>query len=805
MLLDGRSLISTSPNCDIVACSLFDFVRYQLGSYSKAVDFLIERFHQSAQTTPGTSLAALKPAFVEDLQGERAGFESVLKLRNRMLGSENLLDSFLWCRHRGMSVRYGWRSFYLVRKIDLVPFLTGEDTREISLDDEHYIVFPYLINPHTFGWLKVQSATSKTNFTIPLQKVSHAFYGLHTCLPDIRETRVYDDPITAQLAYSSDIEMAHGLIGCVHVGTMGVSEPNDYKLSEAVFVQTNKTSFSQMAQTRMAIDKMLVTSSKAEDPSLEYLNTRSVTWTAHVLNEATQIIQDVGTESSEFLGLMDVIRTDQELCGVLIRHLEKLQPEEVVARIRHHLKANQTYAVGGMEIIETPNGYVAKRKNTSVPFTNFTIRIDHNVYFEGEESNVIHCGRLIMHGQEFPVVIPNHIVRRKPADIPSICLASIIKAGVGDQAGFFPQVVDTTLTRRLGDVLAQQAGTKAQKVGVHRLGWNDDRTKFTAPTWSMTARGEEATSRIPYPYSRFLQAHYDFREYTYTPGTDLITPHVNTFMCMLASGIVRSFLHMMVPPVEIMRNPSSIDLLHAMFRAFGQSSPIPFGSQRRSAINTLTQENLLGYPVFGVASEAGVVSGLSYPIFLISDTGVPFHEEMTNEVYVQIAGYSQHICSKLILECLRQPSQMHLLIPSEDEPQIKEMIQEGKRIIEHCLKIQHFSIFESKMPLFEMMLGNVPLAEVGEFFRYDMPTNCIYIRMRKFQAFSRRDVVDELAAKNPEVRLHGHHYISCPADFLFELMSSFYGRPVKLFHQDPEPEPTETSAAAQDEAEQSGT
>jgi hypothetical protein len=148
---------------------------------------------------------------------------------------------------------------------------------------------------------------------------------------------------------------------------------------------------------------------------------------------------------------------------------------------------------------------------------------------------------------------------------------------------------------------------------------------------------------------------------------------------------------------------------------------------------------------------------------------------------------------------------MHLLIPSEDEPQIKEMIQEGKRIIEHCLKIKHFSIFESKMPLFEMMLGNVPFTEVGEFFRYDMPTNCIYIRMRKFQAFSRRAVVDELAAKNSEVRLHGHHYISCPADFLFELMSSFYGRPVKLFHQDPEPEPTETSAAAQDEAEQSGT
>lgn len=803
MLLDGRSLVSSSLTCDVVACSLFEYIRLQLGSYSATLDFLIERYHQNAQATPGTSLAALKPAFIEDLKGERKDFEAVLKLRNRMLENENLLDSFLWCRRRGISVKHGWRSFYLARRADLIPFMDSDDTRDVKLEDEHYLVFPYLVDPHTYGWLKVQSATTKTNFTIPLQKTSHAFYGLHTCLPSVSEIRVYADPVVAQLAYSSEVEMINESLGCVHVGHMGVSDTNSYKIDEAVFVQTSGANFGQMAQARTAINKMRVSSASAEDPTLECLLDRSVTWTAHVLSETDRLIQAEGVESAEFRSLLDVIRTDRDLCGVLLRRIEKQQTPEIVARIRQHLNANQTYSIGGMEIIETPNGYVAKRKNTSVPFTNFTIRIDQNVHFEGDETDTIHCGRVIMHGQEFPIVIPNRIMDRKPADIPGICLTSIVKAGMGDQAGFFPQIVDSTLSRRLGEVLKQQAEPKGTCHGVRRLGWNDERSRFTTPCWAMTVRGEAPTSRIPYPFSNFLQAHYDFREYSYVPGKDLVTPHVNTFICMIASGLVRSFLHLMVPPVAIMRNPASIDLLHALFRPFGQSTAIPFGAQRRVIQNVLSKENLAGYPVFGIAANSEMVSGTSYPIFLIADNGVPFHEGMTDEVYVEVAGYAKSIYAGILSQCLRNPTQMHLLIPSEDEPQIKDMIREGKRIVEHCLGIPSFSIFESQMPLFEMMLGNVPVDQVGDFFRYDMPTNCIYIKMRKFSSFSRREVVDELASKNSEVHLHGDHYISCPADFLFEVMASFYGKPVKLFHQNPEPEPTEPFEAAQDDSAQS--
>lgn len=802
MLLDEGSLVSDQPQCSIVACSLFDYAKYVLGDYASVVDFLIEHYHTNAQATPGTSLASLRPAFIEDLKATREQFESVLQLRQRMLDSEDLLPSFLWCRHRGISVRCGWRSFYLVRRKDLTPFVERETEQEIALEDEHYIVFPYLLNPHTFGWLRIFSSNTPANFTLSFQKSPYGFYGLHTCLPNVREIRIYDDPVTTQLAYSTEAEMAHDQIGCIHVGITGTQEANDYRLSRAVFVQTKQSSFSQIAQTRVAVRDLSVTNGEAGDPSIDVLSAKSVSWSGHVLSEITRCVQDHTPDSPKLLSLIDVIRTDRDLCEMVLRHLEQQGLPEIVAKVRQHLNSNQTYLIGGMEVVETPNGYVARRKGVSSPFTNFIVRLDHNVFFEDSDNESMHCGRLIMQGQEFPLVLPN-ICLRKPGNIPSVCLSAVVKAGVSDQPGFFPQIVDSTLVRRLGEVLSVQAGTKTSRLGIKRLGWNDARTKFVTPVWEATAKGVAPTSRIPYPGSRFLQSHYDFHNYRYVQAHDLVTSHTHTFMCMVASGIVRSFLHLMVPPVEIMRNPASIDLLHALFHPFGQSSPIPFGSQRRAAQNILARENLLGYPVFGVAADSEIVSGTSYPIFLISDTGVPFHEEMNTDAYAQTAGYAQRIFSGLLLHCLRNPQQMHLLIESEDEPSVPDMIGEGKTIIERCLGIEHFNIFASRMPTFEMLLGNVPFEQAGDFFRYDMPNGRIFIRMRKFPSFSRREVVEELGAQNAEVRLHGNHYISCPADFLFSLLNEFFGRPVKLFHQDLEPDQAEPAATAQDAAKQS--
>lgn len=793
MWLDGRSLVSTDPQCDIVACSVFDYLRYHLGSYSDAVDFLLENYQGSAQVNPGTAIAALKPAFVESLKGERELFESVIGLRNRMNSEENLLDSRMWCQHRGISSKHGWRSFYIARKSDLLPFLSADPDNPIYIEGEHFIVFPYFINPHTPAWLRIQPIHSKKSVTLTLNKCQYAFYGIHTCLSDTKEIRIYNDHLAAQVAYSSEANMAHVTSACIHIGFAAVQETNDYKIRNGVFVKTTRATFNQMAQANTAVEKMLVTSGNEEDAAIEEVSKKAQSWPAYVLNESTRILQEEGTDSFSLVSMIDVIREDREMCEMLIRHLEQVNALDVIQRIRQHLKANQTYTLAGMQVIETPNGYVAKRKNTSSPFTNFVIKFDHNVVFEDADDPMMHCGRCVIGGEEFPVSIPSKL-KLKPAEIPNICLNAITRSGVVDQVGLYPQIVDTTLSRRLTDVLNIQTGKiKVKMLGIKRLGWNDSHTKFVTPRWEVTAQGLKATSRIPYPYSRFLQEHYDFNDYQAISNHSRITPPINTMMCLLASGVVRSFLQLAVPPVEILRSPNTISFLHAVFLAFGQAQPLQFGGQRRTAQNILTKDNLFGYPVFGSAADSEVVSGLPYPVFLVSDTGIPFHDVMDQTLYEQSMGYTQDLMSRLILYCIRNPRQMHSFIPSEFEPAQQEMIIEGKQILERCLQIEHFSIFASEIPTFEHMMASVPFDTVPDYFRYDMASQAVYIRMRKFPDIVRKQLVDELQNLNEEVKLHGLHYVSAPAAFFMDLLGKFYGRPVKLFHQEQEPEEAQSS------------
>lgn len=802
MLLDGRSLVSIDPQCSIVACSVYDYARYKLGSYGKVVDFLLDNFQNAAQMSPGTSLVALRPAFVEELSGERKIFESILDLRRRMVSHENLLDAKLWCGHRGLSVEHGWRSFYIAKQEELQPFIRSG---EVSLDGKTFIVMPYFANPHTPAWLKVHSVERRSVVTIPINQVQHAYFGLHTCLPDVEEVRIYEDDVTAQVAFSAESVMAHVLVGCVHVGFAAVAETNDYKLQSGVFVQTDKTSFSQIAQANTAVEKMLVAKGSIGDATMHKVSDKGSSWPAHVLNEATRFLQTEGTDSLGLKNLVDVIKTDRSMCETLIRHLEIMKVPDVVARIRQHLNTNQVYEVAGMQVIETSNGYVAKRKNVRSPFTNFTIRFDTRVVFKDADDPLMHCGRCIINGQEFFVSIPSRILNNKPGEIPNICLSAIARSGIENRDNYFPQILDSTLSRKLGDVLKMHSLGKTPTLdGVKRLGWDDQHGVFTAAHWQVNSTGVRPTSRIPYPHSKFLQSYYDFNEYSMPMETSRITSHINTFMCILASGMVRAFLQLAVPPVEIMRNPESINLLHAIFIAFGQQAPIIFGEQRRTVHSILNKTDIFGYPVFGMASGSDVVSGFAYPIFLIADTGMPFHERMDQKAYEQIASYTKEIVSKVVLYCVRNPRDVHRLIPSEFEPMVPGMVHEGREIIKTALNLADLSIFEPDLPTFEGMLHRVAYDKVHEYFRYDMQAQKVYIRMRNFPQVSRKQVVAELQTKNQDVRMHGMHYVECPAEFLMGIFTSFYGRPVKLFHQDPEPDPEESSASGQDAETQSG-
>jgi len=783
MILDNGELVSPSQDCPIIACGLFDYLKFHFGTYEQAVDHCIDKYYNLAQLSPGTSLEALRPILVEDLTGQRKQFEQILELREPMKARDNkLLSVYLWCNRRGISVEHGWRVIYIASGEQLNQIACLSEGALQLFDQPYYVVFPYFKNRHTYAFLQVHSLTDAKPGMIPVNPCSHAYWGLHTCLPDIRETHVYNDPMTAVSHYSADASNGHFLIGHVHIRNNPGAEENTFKLDHTIFIRTARTDIDAIIQAKEASAQMTIADKKVGDMP-RFLLPGSLDWKPYILSEFVSVTAEHGHDSPEFNSLVNSIKNEKDLCDSIIRLLEAQECRDVLARFKARLNANQFFEVGNIQICETKNGYIARKTGsaTTTPFTNFIIKIDHNIWFEDDPSSTMHCGRILMRDQEFPVIVPSRVVNR-PGEIPSIAFNAVMKSGNQDP-NIYPQIIDSSLQRKLSDVINQQTANKPVLMGIKRLGWNETRIRFVTPTWEARSTGIFATSRIPYVNSDFLRGHYDFSEYSTTTVYDRVSKQACYFLAILASGVVRSYLNMALPAVYILRNPASIKLLHALFRPFGQVQPLVFGPQRRSVLSVINPANIAGYPVFGYAVDPEIMYGLNQPVILLSDNGLPYHEELTDRVFAETASYSHFLMTKLATFCLQNSYQAHTMIRNEDEPRVEEMVCEGKNILQRACHIENFDIFEPDMPHLQALLAEIPYDRINDYFRYDMPSGKVYIRFRKLPGHSRSLVYLELYGKNKDVRQHGDYYIECPVEFLTDLLERFFGKQVRLFHQ----------------------
>lgn len=677
---------------------------------------------------------------------------------------------------------HGWRMFYLATGEQLNKVAGHATDSLLDFDEPFYAVFPYFKDRHTFAFLHIQSLSSTREHVLPLNPCNHSYCGLHTCLPDTRETHVYNNPMSALLHYSASVQQGHFMVGHVHVASNPASSSNSFVLDHGIFIRTAQTDLDSVIQAKEAISTLQVAEPRA-DETPGFLKSSSLDWKPYAMAEFVAVASRHGPSSSEFASLVASIKHEPELCRSISRLLADQDCREVLAWFKSRLNASQSFDIGSTHICETRNGYTTRKPGTTVnvPFTNFVLRIDNNVWFEEDPSTRMHCGRVLIRDQEYPIVIPERLVNR-PAEIPALAFNAIMQSA-GPDLGVYPQILESTHQRKLSDIIRKQAANKPTIKGIKRLGWNDLRNRFVTPTWEVSGNGISATSRIPFVNSEFLRDHYNFSDYSLTDSYELVGKQACYFLAILASGITRAYLHMALPVIYLLRNPASMQLLHALFRPFGQYYPLAFGAQRRSILDILNPSNVSGYPVFGYAIDPDVMYGLNQPVILLSDSGLPYHEFLEKPAFAQTASYSHQILSRIILFCMLNGYQAHKLIQNEDEPKVSEMVCEGKKIIEQACEIENFDIFESDMPYLQSMLSDVPLGQVNNVFRYHM-SGKVYIDFQNLNGYAREPLYLELSAKNKEVHQQGSHYLECPANFISDLLNRFFGQPVRLFHQD---------------------
>jgi len=774
----GNEFTSPTP-----ACNLFDFLALHFGSYEQAVDHLLNRYFNLASAPSGIAFEASRDIMVQRLKQERQQFEDILALREPFRDgaqSPSLMQAGLYCRRLGLSTDHAWRMFYPApgEAINAALRLPVAHVRALN-PKQVYFVHPYFKNHHTFGVLQIEDETNNLVRILRLNSSRYLWFGLHGCLPDVVETRVFGTREAALKMLGHAVAAGNFRVGFVHVLIDPNAEASQPPMNSGVFLASESTDFNTLCNHRLAFEQFSIA-----DEKRAYADALStVKWAQYAANQVVAAINIDGEYSPQVAGMVESLQCDPATLNELLGHFKRGNRKDLGECVRQQLEPQEIFLVDGTRVSETSSGYVVNHTESGIssPFTNFLVRFDYSVWFEDREETY-YGARVILDGNSVPFLISNE-ERQNPRAILAKVQQAVNQTGLNKK---LPMIIDPTFQKQLVAVLAQQIGNKPKGLGVEFLGWNATKTRFVAPCWAAGVSGLQRTPKILHPRARVIARYFRFQDVQIVEDDSRAVAQARSLISLIAATLTRAFLNQETAIVRILRSPQSLGLLKAVFRPLGQVRPIELGSKRRQVEQILSNGELCGYPIFATCPDNAALDGLNYPLFLLGDSGLPLPECVDDEAVGQIAALSHRIITSLVLYLLRNPEQAHSLITTQAAPSVRELTLEGKRAIEASGGLENFEILESDMPLLHALLARIPPAQAQEYFQYDRPAEVVRIRCQLLPEVTRKPLYQELLSKNPAVKLPDDDYITCPADWILDLLKKFYGRPIVL----PDPSPT---------------
>jgi hypothetical protein len=763
------------------ALNLFDFLALHFGSYRRALEHVINQYYNLAALPVGLNWEGVLDELVDGLRTERDQFERILSLREPLRLRLAPIEAYPYCRGRQLALGHIWRMLYIVRGKELNQALQHLPGWTPGLDpEERCLVIPFFKNYHTFALLEIYNLERKLLKTFHLNPSQHMFFGLHTCFPNNSQTRIYSTPETAAQSYSYAMETAEYRTGFVHTRFNPSGEPSEPLLKSGLFIVTQDTDFNSLVNNRRAFEQLEVF-----DPDRRFGDTsKPVRWPDYaaqsVLKRFAKDPKDPDrVYSLQTSAMIESLRADPEAFAALQQSLSGPEHASVLHQIQRRRGGRQLFVLRDVHVAETPGGYVASKPSTNLNshFTNFVIKLDSRIWFE-ESKQTYFSGWIYLSQKPVPFLLSDS-QRHQPKAI--ILQAQRDANRVGDPSLPLPTIADMAQQSKLVSIISQQVAHTTQIIGIQRLGWNGVKRRFIAPVWQAGQAGVEATSKIPHPESEILARNYHFLDYKCGEASSQTTPQARYLIAILVAYLARGFLNLQTVPVTILRSPGSFTLLQSVFRPLGQIAPIELPPNRRALQCLLFKQNLSAYPIFATCCESKVLDRISYPIFLLANSGTPLGEILTTEAYSQITGLSHHVITSVVSKLIRNPAQAYGLTLSDQAPSIEQLAQEGTQVIEFS-GIPGFEPAEQPLPLLSQVLSRIEPEKASQYFRLDPQSGLVLIRFRLLQdlipKLTRKPLYHELLAHNPQVKPHGNHYIAAPANWFWDLVAKFYGAPV---------------------------
>lgn len=791
LYLTRTAITSNRAGCPFLSGDIFDFLAFHLeGSYAQAVEYVVKQYPNLVKNLPGVSLSEHRQVLVDSLVQRRRKFHAVLDLQKNLIEQPSaLLSSLFLFRQRGLDVQHLRRMLYVAYGEELAG-LSAYYPHKLRLQDKAvYVVYPYFTGYHTFAFLKIQDATTgEESGIIRIHPAAYSYFGLHTCLPGSSDCRVYSDLTSALAGQSSAGAMGNYLTGNLHVHFNAESPSPDFKLPVGTLVISGQEPFNQVVRTRTAFESFQLTDQATAATDSNRLATTP--WDVYVYQQFIKLA-DQGNANPRLVAFMHSLKTDVPMFEQLNERLISGPHASLISQLTKFLSQNESCVLGDMQISETTLGFKAHRIKTGAEtwFTNFIIKLDHNLWFDSTEE-LFHTGRVLINQTSYPICLP-HTALAKAQEIESRAQAAVLRHSK-DSGAVMPMITDTTLRARLLSYLSYRAASLPRISGIDSLGWNKTYTQFHAPAWQADTLGIHVSSKIPHPNLDYLNQHYSFSSYVFTKHTQHVSPDVKYFFSILISMLVRSFLRLTCPAVRVVRNNNSVHLLHALFMPLGQKMISEINPNIRASSRGLLESKFNGYPVFAYCNNPKVVETVNLPMFLLGDAGTVFNQKLDPDVYAQVCTFAYEIISKVVLGLIRDGRKSHDLVTA-DIPNISDLVFEGKRAVERYHPSCDFEIFTEDLPRFRSVLSEIAFEDLATHFRFSLEDQSIRMFFSRLKGHSREKIMEELKTKNASVALFKERYITAPSEFMCDLLSRFYGRPVRIFNSTIEEDPTETA------------
>ena len=711
--IEKFALVSTDRHNPLPACHLLDFLSWCLDTYEEAVQYIFNKYYYLLVIPGGIDEISLRQELVRDLRQSYQQFKDITQLgapfQERRPEMQRVLH---YCRRQFLDFSQITQLIYPVLGAQLCPILHYATSENIEFEEEAiYFVYPYFKNRYTIAHLEIQEVGKEKIQTLVFNPSRFTYFGLASCLPDVREIQIYGERQTAIRNHVEATNSNQHLTGFLHIHTAEQEPEGDPIFAHGVYMQCSPNELATIARYQPLFSHLRI----AEATEHFITPAKSMSWLGYVLNRFTIILLEDQCFSERARAFIHIIRTDDDALQTIVRYLEQKQETQVLQHLRKQVSFQRTFKVGSLEIRETPEGYVAKKKTELTPFTNFTIKIDCSVSFDNRD-DIFYSGELVMASHHIPFLIAHNQVARS-GQIIKAAHQAIKNADLVGAAGV-PVILDTTLQNKLPSVLNQLVNHMPLKMGINRLGWSKNYTKFITPSWEASPDGIYATSKIVHPDAEIIFGHYNPRAFTTAINDSVLPGQARYFIAIVTSLLTRAFLKLPTPPVALLRTLNSVTLLQCIFRPLGQIEPIVL--TRASWREILSENHFVGFPIYATLDTPALLGDIDYPLLVLSDMGLSIPQLMDDVLQAAITSTTYRILASLLLRYLKHRNLAHQFVCGASDATPQSLALEGKSIIEQCSCYKSWDLTDADTPLFHQVLAHIPGPSVIDFFRYDM-------------------------------------------------------------------------------------